>query len=179
MMMVCGFKGTGKDTFYNNSKNNYAVYGNSSNKCLLLGPNYVRVGFADNVKKEVNDIYDLFDPNKDDIIFENTTYRDLLIAHAKNKKKEDINYWVKKSYDWKKRNNVMITDFRFLHEYDYLVKLGHEPVTIRLFRSEVTVPTDISERSLDNFLTDFLVVPLLNHDNIIIIYNINYWTLFG
>ncbi len=139
MMMVCGFKGTGKDTFYGNySKNYYSVYSINS-RCLLLEPSYVRVGFADNVKKEVNDIYDLSNPNKDDIIFENTTYRDLLITHAKNKKKEDINYWVKKSYDWKKRNNVMITDFRFLHEYEYLVKLGHEPVTIRLFRSEVTI----------------------------------------
>ena len=97
MIMVCGFKGTGKDTFYGNyiNKKNYAVYSINS-RCLLLESSYVRIGFADNVKKEVNDIYDLSDPNKDDIIFENVTYRDLLIAHAKNKKKKDINYWVKK-----------------------------------------------------------------------------------
>ena len=173
MILLCGFRGTGKDTFYNNliegKLNNYVFYSQQDKK-LTLKSNYTRVAFADNVKKEVNILYNTkyninSSINKDSIIYENVTYRDLLIKHALFRKEKDINYWVKHACNWKKCQNIMITDFRFPHEHDYIISHGYKPLTIRLFRSEVIIPTHESERALDDFTTDFLVLPRQNHSH--------------
>lgn len=54
-----------------------------------------------------------------------------------------------------------ITDFRFPEELEVMKMKKFNVVTTRVFRSSVKVPdiNDVTERSLDNFTTDYLVIP--------------------
>ncbi len=128
---------------------------------------------------------------KDYLIVKGKLLRNHLIDLAMEKKRIDPSYWVKDSLErlpypldseeksidseeksidseeksiYKGEEDVVVTDFRFeKDEYGYLTKMGYEVVTIRVFRSEVHIPTKEEdplgiEHDLDHFQCDFLLV---------------------
>lgn len=86
---------------------------------------------------------------------------------------EDPEYWCKaafKSIDAATNINYVITDWRFHNEAKYTIDNYKQVLTIRIYRSDVPEPSpDIQcEHDLDNYCTDFLLVPGFaeqNHDD--------------
>lgn len=167
LRMVCGYRRTGKDTllemFNNQRPFQWLVYGNKKKFEINT---VERISFADNLRKEVDYIYQIqphgdYSQFKETVVYGDKTYRDLLIRHAEYRREQDVNYWVKNATDWKKiqTKNIMITDWRYLNELNWVNK--YNPETIRLFRSDVPIPEhDVSsEHQLDSLVTDFLLVP--------------------
>lgn len=183
--LVCGYKRTGKDTLvkmFNQEEDfNWVVYHNPETKSHFKIEPVKRVGFADKLREEVNLILDIseeidYDTFKETVVRDNKTYRDFLIEHAAYRRGQNIDYWVERAAKWNKLNNninenteehIMITDWRYPNESEYLRKSGLDVITIRVFRSEVPVPPDniISEHQLDNMDTDFLLVPRANTED--------------
>lgn len=92
------------------------------------------------------------------------TLRDHYIKHAKAMRKIDDNYWVKRACTPNRmlKCDVMdFTDHRFTNESMYYENVYGRIVTCRLFRSSVPIPDKsvASEHSLDDFETNFLIVP--------------------
>lgn len=177
-MLVCGYRRTGKDTlvkmFNEELPFNWIIYRNSDSEKYLDVKPVKRVGFADKLRQEVNQILNLTD-NFDYETFKETivrkftsgeftgddgkTYRDFLIEHGGFRRSQDVNYWVKQVLPMVTEES-MITDWRFVNELLYLQSNLDLIKTIRLFRSEVPIPSmNIdSEHNLDNTTTDFLLV---------------------
>ena len=164
--LVCGYKRTGKDTlvkmFNNEEKFDWVVY--SAGNHLDVVP-VVRVGFADKLRQEVNQVLNIredmdYDTFKEVVVRDDKTYRDILIEYAAYRRDQDVDYWVKQSLDkFIPYKNYMVTDWRYPNEVEFLQKRGFV-TTIRVFRSEVPIPGKdvISEHSLDNECTDFLLI---------------------
>ncbi len=162
--LVCGYKRTGKDTlvkmFNNEEKFDWVVY--SAGNHLDVVP-VVRVGFADKLRQEVNQVLNIredmdYDTFKEIVVSDGKTYRDILIEYAAYRRDQDIDYWVKQ-VSLTPGQNYMVTDWRYKNEVEFLQKRGFV-TTIRVYRSEVPVPGKdvISEHSLDNECTDFLLI---------------------
>ncbi len=178
--LVCGYRRTGKDTlvkmFNGEEEFNWVVYKNPNNKVRFQIINVDRVGFADAIRREVNQMLDLseivdYNTFKEVVIRDGKTYRDFLREHGAYRRNQDVNYWVCRAADWEDLTDevIMITDWRFVNELEYLKNRGLDIggldiVTIRLFRSEVPIPPDgiVSEHQLDNTTTDFLLLPKTN-----------------
>ena len=172
LYLVCGYKRTGKDTLvkmYNSEKEfNWDVYKNSNNNKKFTIKPVIRIGLADNIRKEVNKMLDIskvidYDTFKETVVKDGKTYRDILIEHGAYRRGQDIDYWIESALDPEntKGKNVMVTDWRFSNELDYVRNTNVDVTTIRLFRSEVPIPQGdiISEHQLDGTLTDFLLIP--------------------
>lgn len=187
VILLSGFKRTGKDTFYNqiqgnlNEKYNWHIYANRKNtnnsqfiELLQNKSNFVRFGFADELKKEVCNHYninEINEYNKDTYSnIYSRTYRELLIDYAAKKREQNVNYWCSIVSNKITRfikygfNNFMITDFRYPNEYQYISennKINTDDIfTVRLFRDYIDIPniSDLSERSLDDFNFDYILV---------------------
>jgi len=165
IILICGYKRTGKDTLYENltlnGQYNWSVYRNSQ-KELKLDKNYSRFSFADELKKEVSKIYGIpFQVDDKDlkqykrVDGKIASARDLYIEWGTIKRKQDPYYWCK----FIKKDKCIITDWRYPNELEYVAN-GSDTSTVRVFRSSVPVPdqTIESEHSLDKFTTDFLVL---------------------
>lgn len=182
--LVCGYRRTGKDTLYrifnglsgmpsnmsggtNSNEYKWRIFKNPAVKTPFVVENVVRVSFADALKKEVVTLLKLpssFDTElyKDQPLGDGLTFRDHCIAVAADRRDEDPDYWVKTAFKGPVASQpTMVTDWRYPNEYTWLKKQNLDVVTIRLFRKEVPVPDDtiISEHSLDDIATDFLLVP--------------------
>lgn len=165
LFLVCGYRRTGKDTLVKMFDSvipfNWIVYG-TGDKNFQMVP-VEQISLAQNLRDEVNEKYDIkydsndYDEFKETLVHENKTYRDLLIEHAAYRRSQNIDYWVSK-VSIESDQNFMISDWRYVNEMLYLSP--HNPITIRLFRSEVPIPSYdiISEHQLDNIVTDFLLV---------------------
>ena len=171
--VVCGYKRTGKDTLvkmFNEDINfNWIIYSSDNHKLKIN--NVIRIGLADELRLEVGKIYNIsesidYDTFKETMIRDGKTYRDILIEHGAFRREQNINYWVDKCLNKLKMNNgsIMITDWRYLNELEYMLKNLKNIITIRLYRSNVPYPPDnvISEHQLDDVKTDFLLVPKIN-----------------
>lgn len=166
--LVCGYRRTGKDTLYSmvneGVKFNWIVYSNKFSEINMK--KCVKISFSDTLRNEVEKLYKISKPHdydnvKDLPICNGRSYRDILIEHAALRLDQNKYYWVENAHDWNNNNiNVMVCDFRYKHEYEYIEKSGNDIMTIRLFRSEVEIPgKDVtSEHGLDDFLTDYLFV---------------------
>ncbi|MEM3858014.1 MAG: hypothetical protein QW478_01265 [Candidatus Micrarchaeaceae archaeon] len=172
--LICGYKGSGKDTFFKslNKENDYKWIIYSKGEDLIIKNKIQRLAFADDLKILVIDYLknmypefvftlDYCEQNKDKVLFNGSSFRDYCILIGKNKVKEDKYYWVNRVKNKITNENIdyFITDFRFPHEYFSNSK------TIRVYRSMIKKPEDKSELYLDNFLTDYLVIP--ENDDII------------
>lgn len=197
VILVCGYKTHGKDYFFHNSrKEDYLILSKRKGDNLdhfFQGQNKKRIAFADCVKDELSVLgIDVSEKNKEirKYIYENNLYleasvkncvpifsaRDIFIKHANDKKKDDINVWVKIGVEKMSDScyNV-VTDWRFLHEIEYLKNIPElEIVTLKIFNLEKEIPNISinSEHDLDNFLTDFLLVPISQSNNIENVFNI-------
>lgn len=169
--LIAGYKRTGKDTlvkmFNQEQPFNWLVYSNGGDKFDPQPAN--RIGFADKLREEVDNILGIntenldYDEFKETIVKDGKTYRDFLIEHAAVRRNENIDYWVSIAFDWKSltNDNICITDWRYPNELEYLKQFDNLTVrTIRLYRSEVPIPPPevISEHQLDDLLTDYLLV---------------------
>jgi hypothetical protein len=128
-----------------------------------------RIAFADELKKVVKRRLGLppdFDEKKfkDRRIRDRMSFRDFCIQIGEAKKKGDPHYWAKKAFKDYVDGDVLVTDWRFQSELDYVQSLvGPENVvTIRLFRQGAPVPDDDDpiEHQLDRYTPDYLIVPL-------------------
>lgn len=173
IQLIGGYRRTGKDTLVrmlNGEESfNWLVYKNSDNKNKFQINRCKRIGFSDKLRQEVDDFLNIssnvsdYDTFKETIIKDSKTYRDFLIEHAAYRRNQDINYWIKVATDWnnvKENEIISITDWRYPNEVNYLKSLGLNVITIRVFRSNVPIPSkDVtSEHQLDDILSDYLLV---------------------
>lgn len=163
------------DIFYNQKKilkKNLPFTVSDSNEHKLESK-FIRVSFSDRLKesifnrlvkeKRISSTFSV-ERDKDKIIGpDNKSFRDELIKEAMIKKKQDENYWVKKVHNnllsiIEDGNIPVITDYRFPHEEKYLRDNGFNPITIRLYRSDISSYKDIIENQLDNSTFDFVCI---------------------
>lgn len=187
MYIVAGYTKTGKDTLFSdiiagvNIGEKWAIYSRPTPQPPLeFSREMIRLSSADALKREIRQELDIdidMEKYKETPLMDvpelvsnpkcqtKESYRDKLIARAKQRRDEDPTYWIKSAmayYDPTKPH--MITDWRYLNEYEHVATIVI-PTSIRLFRSAVPIPPprDViggdSEHALDNVLTDYLFVP--------------------
>ena len=191
---ICAYLGTGKDVLTNHLNSckgpfSWAIYHSKDNKIAFpqvygfrLAHNKIafpygygfRLAFADEIKREVRIEQKLpvdFD-DKEKVLPTKKTFRQHCIEKGCGRRKEDPFYWCRLAFNQMEKEDqksyVTVSDFRFYEELEYARSVG-EVITIRVFRKEVpipkiTVPENDPEHTLDNLKTDFLVVPLENHN---------------
>jgi len=171
---------------YSNKNNSFEKNNTFINK--LNSVNFHRLSFSDQLKKNIEKEFEglkITDFNKDSHILIddlpeetisklnsqdllNFKVRDIIKLKADEKKKINENYWcnivLQDLIKYQKKyniNNFMITDFRFPYEYKtFNENSSLEIFTIKLFRDFIDIPNvnDLSERSLDTFPFDFILV---------------------
>jgi hypothetical protein len=190
--LLCAYSKTGKDIFYYKLQNNinpqhskWILYSKNNSKHFINNNKYVRVSLADNLKIEAAQIYNIpFNISDDEKDIKQFTHyitkqivsaRDIYIEWADIRKKEDINYWVKKTVDfiltYHNNDMIVVTDWRFMEELLYFQKYFENIFTVRLCRPEITEPPldIISEHNLDNYTTDILLISdILNNAKIVL-----------
>lgn len=149
IILIGGRHGTGKDTIGKYICNKY---------------DFKRLAFADKLKDDVSKIYNinrkLFDIQeyKNNYLHGDKTIRDLLIEYSFKQKENDINVYSKKIVNDIKTNNynkIVITDFRFEHEYLYIKDQlkDYNVYTLQIKRKciENKYTNDKSETALEKF----------------------------
>ncbi len=179
--LINGYTGTGKDTVgkhLNTGKGQYswAIYKHPVSTIKFpRGPGY-RVAFADEVKKQVKKEQNLpksfdIEKQKNEVIKDGRTFRSFCIEKGCGERKRDPYHWARFAFNRFEKKGLSgmptSTDWRFGEEHEYALSVG-DVVSMRVFRKDVpippvTVPHDDPEHSLDNFTTDFLLVPKYNH----------------
>lgn len=215
--LLCGYKRSGKDTFFNKLletnikqynkdiedpslhtlKHSSLHYSNIYTEWKESAPFFfiltkpgstesiycqkdikpIRLALADMVKQEVKETLgikfktkELEELAKDSLmIFDSKqkgyrVLREYYIEHAMKMRAENPDHWCNQVYVSlltypEEVDNVIITDWRFENERNFFQ--GYAPVTTyRIFRCEADDENffDVSEHSLDNEITDFLVV---------------------
>lgn len=135
---------------------------------LCLKHGFTRFAFADSLKDEVSEIFGLDRSSLDsgagkEAIWRNDlklSVRDLLIVYGEIKRKEDPCYFIKlvlEKIRTQKTNRVVISDFRYPLEYEYIQQLFPVVTTARVVRDSFPKRSDASETALDNFLFDFYI----------------------
>jgi hypothetical protein len=197
--LVCGYKRSGKDTFYKSLKSGiikninpgedtgselkpnpyFYIFSHSYNQNIDLREVFLeQASFASMVKKEIQKYFQISfkkseveDLCKDNLEFfdeekeKYRTLRDYYIEHAMNMREKDSDHWAKATEKYifckqkDSREQFMITDWRFPNERIYFEK-NFSSITYRIFRDEADDENffDVTEHSLDNEITDFLVV---------------------
>jgi len=162
IILICGYRRTGKDTLYEILKgNNSFVWRVYSKNVLNIYPKAIQKSFALELKRYVSKKYSIPeyipDNEKDLKIYDGKSARDLYIFEGERKRSKNINYWCDR-LNLDDDKDYVITDLRYRNEVNYFKNKEH--VTIRVFRSDVEIPDkDIdSEHDLDGFKTDYLLV---------------------
>lgn len=162
ILLVSGYRGTGKDTFFkiiSGQEDNFKWSIPDELNCIIESYKTIkRFAFADKLKQKLG----ITDEMKNKILLGNKTGRDILIEFAKEKRNEDPLYFCKLLIDdllQLENTLVIITDHRYPNEYEYILTKFDNVKTIRLYRKSVPVPDESieSERSLDNFNFDFFL----------------------
>ena len=131
IILLCGYKRTGKDTFATYIENNYGFkhhkFANGLKRGLkhLFGFNHAQL---EGDKKEEIDVRWGISP-RDAMIFVGT----YMFQHEIQKLIPNIkrNFWVKQLMDDIDINdNIVISDLRFIHEYEYMKNNIHVPIYI-------------------------------------------------
>jgi hypothetical protein len=134
---------------------------------LVKKENWVKISFASVLKKLASEKYDIelkdfnTQEGKKKIYKDGKTYRELLINLAEECKQIDQNFFVKKAIEEIKALemvNIVIPDWRYPHEYDYICSNLQEEFgifTARISRDSSIILNYSSETSLDNFNFDF------------------------
>lgn len=177
---ICGYTKTGKDTIthhLNHRRGSYywAIYTNPDNRIAFPYGSGYRLSFADQVKREVKAELNLppsfdIERDKDNVVKDGRTFRSFCIEKGCGERRRDRYHWARlafKEIDNKGLYGIpTISDWRFYEEIDYGNSFG-QPITIRVFRQDVPIPPivniDDPEHTLDNYMTDFLLVPHINY----------------
>ena len=146
VIMVSGYLKSGKD-----------VVG----KRLCKAHGFTRVAFADLLKQQVSELYNLNRAALDTQVGKDTevrgrTVRSILIEHGQLRRKQNVNYWVECVLDTlqiQKLKRVVITDWRFPNEY---ARLAEQAVvhSWRIDRWDAPPLIDETETALDSFPFD-------------------------
>lgn len=204
--LICGYKRSGKDTFYNFLSKGIIKKIDDTNpinlekcdtseKCfyILTKPGFTdsqfyfieskpfRIAMAEVVKEEIHSYFqlkfktkELEEIAKDNLLLFDEekskfrTLREYYIEHAMKMRFMDPDHWCKSAWmhllmnDFEESDtskDIVITDWRFPNERIFFETKGAS-LTYRIFREEADDENffDISEHSLDNEITDFLVV---------------------
>jgi len=196
-MIVCGYRGTGKDVLCGQlsvDKRNDIPF-----NWLIMRPPVepesefdielfdtetprTRVASADELKRQVMlsegmNPEDYTEELKSQIIRDDKTFRDILIEVAMKKREEDPVYWIKNSFNTYVENNgddqsYIVSDWRFPNELEHLRNMGQDPITVRVFRPSIKRVDTVSETSLDDVTTDYV----LFYDKYIMCLLEEYWT---
>lgn len=181
VILLCGYRRTGKDTLYQKLSRTdttgflWTIYQHPDRVSVPFPSEskYIRSAFADALKVEAGRIYDIPetipDANKDiqQFIHYKTgalvSARDIYIEWGACRRAEDPDYWCKTALsmvnaaddDW-----IVVTDWRFANESNYVIANCAKTITCRLYRSDIVEPeaTIESEHQLDPYLTDLLLV---------------------
>ena len=163
IFLLSGYAGSGKDTFADILIQMFESKGKS----------YKKYAFADEVKKDISNIYkdslsseSLLTQEGKAKLIETTegvkTARQLLIEHSANMKKvHGDNYWaqivcsqIDSSIDIH-----IISDWRYDIEYETIHSYFHSEliITVRINRPYISVSSDPSEHELDYKIFDYVV----------------------
>ncbi len=190
LVMICGYRRSGKDYTYKLIKNgiriqsSWNVYIHSRHSSNILSPlsfestdNIQRLAFADILKEKL-----ALDLNMTVIDMEFTkdipipgdinglTPRHYMIKMGYEYRMKDPLYWVKlvaEKYNPNMTN--VVTDFRYPNE----IQLGHLtneiPITIRIVRKSTPMPEleELSEHYMDDYQTDVILTDYDSIDEII------------
>jgi hypothetical protein len=157
--LITGYTRTGKDTLKTDIDSGdfrWIVYSKQYSK-FPLTPHTRRVALADELKNMYRNLHypklslAELDSLKDD---PKLNIRDGLIKLGALYRNIDINYWVDCAVSGVDED-ISITDWRFPNELNRIKSL-YNTTTIRVYRSEVAIPTSYSEVALDLYSTDFL-----------------------
>lgn len=185
VLLVGGYKGHGKDTFFEflTGSRRDVQFEIKSNEmaCTLPKVAYTRYAFADALKEQVakllNVTVEYIDKYKDAPIAGTIAYtphnsnaviktiRDVLIDYATHKRKSNPYYFaalVQKQIERSTDSIVVVTDFRFVEEYVYLLTTlssGRRVFTARVQRVGAPIPgkDEVSEHRLDDFHFHFSI----------------------
>ena len=178
LTLITGFSGSGKTTlpklFNGQLYWNYLIFSDPKRNLKLNMHPVTPLSIAKEIRREVmqdisfekdlenNERYEYL---KDTVVLgTNMTYRDILEMHAEMKIQVDPYHFIRNVFENQKNypfSNIMITDWRYPKEYDFCQRgLRLEPRTIRIFRRNTKLSPHKSEKALDNYLTDFLLIPM-------------------
>src|SRR6478609_8030164 len=177
VIMLSGYMQSGKDTV---------------GSFLCSSFNFVRYAFADVLKDEVSELYNLdrasldTQEGKSQLLKGDTrTVRDLLISHGQQRRAENVNHWVDKVVSKIKRDailsphgqpRIVITDWRFPNEYHRIkeqLQTDRFRTTVyswRVDRCDKPPFIDVTETALDTFPFDLVL------SNKKCIRTLEYWT---
>lgn len=168
IVLLSGWATSGKDVFADT---------------LVKKANFKKLSFASPLKKYTSEKYN-FDYNltltqkgKASKIFfmengSSVSVRDLLIKEAQScKDSHGINIWAEKLFDeilfydkindkrGEKYDNIVISDFRYINEIEYLKKIFDNAkfITIRINRHSICPIISESEHELDNYKFDYII----------------------
>jgi hypothetical protein len=156
IIWLSGWASSGKDT--------------AAEAIVALGG--VRFAFADSLKDIVSEKYEFprhwcdTVEGKATVLAENSkSVRELLIYESREAKKENINVFArivleKIVVELTRSKLVVISDWRFPHEYDFITKnmVDTEHITIRIVRNGLVPLADSSEHELDTWISTYKVV---------------------
>lgn len=152
IILLGGKCGSGKDVVGKYLCNNY---------------NYKRLAFADKLKDDVSEKYNidrkLFDIQeyKNNYKINNQTLREILIKESVIRKTIDENYIINPIIINIEKNinkNIVITDFRFPYEYNKLKEKYNDIITVLIQRDVKNKYTNnFSENSLNDFNFDYII----------------------
>lgn len=153
--MINGWAGSGKDTMAD---------------FLVRTKNYVKENIADNLKRLVSEKYNIDisyfnsqEGKKSMIPEQGITARQLLIQEALKYKFNDPNFFIKKTHNELKLYNslgykcIVIPDFRYKQEYEYLSKFYPDIQTVNIKRFDSIHINDPSEKDLEKFIFDIYI----------------------
>ena len=166
VLTISGYKGVGKTTFANRVKEELEK---------VEGCNPVTIGIADEVKKEVADIFGIslekleeLKREEDVKVYENMSMREYLISYAEHKKqKAGADFWIKKAWDkfltqkqQDKENILVITDLRFPEEQGFLDSQTDIDFTFNIFLEieNYRVNKDFGENFYQQLHIDYWII---------------------
>lgn len=169
IILLTAYRTTGKDTFYSQY---FAPYDGERFPWLVYSrdnslPEFApraQASFARPIKDKICSIfsmnYETLERVKDSPIpGNNVTYRDMMIRIANEAKAKDPAVWAKEFYKTLEPTaSVVITDWRFVVEFECSKQVAERVTTIRLFRSDTSEPPSAFEHELDNVPTTYLLV---------------------
>lgn len=179
-LLLCGYRGTGKDTFVDEilfREENWCIYGKEGSNYEEVYKMRSRLGLADSVKKQVAQQLGLpfsisqVDKLKDVMVISGKKLREWINEYTTKKAMEDKFYWEKMAMklveeDRENDNEYIISDFRYRRTYEFFSDNKGGVLTARLFRADNNIPDkkEKTEHILDDFTTDFLLVPRENSE---------------
>jgi hypothetical protein len=151
IVLLSGWLGSGKDYVGDIIEKEYGYRKDKIAKSL-----------KDEVSKKYNISRELLETQegKRTVFEKGETYRDLLIRHGEEMRERDIYHWVKNivSEEYgESSSSIVISDWRFREEYEYLENTGSNIITIRIDRFDEIDTECKTEHALDNFEFDYKI----------------------